>query len=84
MELKNLLIETTDGVALLTINSPRTMNALTSAVLGELECALYGLNLDASVKAVVLTGAGEKAFVAGADIKEIPVRPMPLPAAGSG
>jgi len=71
MELTNLLIETTEGVATLTINSPRTMNALNSRMLGELECALYGLNLDAAVKAVVLTGAGDKAFVAGADIKEM-------------
>jgi enoyl-CoA hydratase len=71
MEFKNLLVEITDGVALLTINSPRTLNALNSEVLGELECALYELNLGAAVKAVVLTGAGEKAFVAGADIKEM-------------
>jgi len=71
MEFKNLLVETESGVALLTINSPRTMNALNSEVLGELECALYELNLDDSVKAVILTGAGEKAFVAGADIKEM-------------
>lgn len=71
MEFKNLLIETSAGVATMTINSPRTLNALNSEVLGELECALYGLNLKASVKAVILTGAGEKAFVAGADIKEM-------------
>lgn len=71
MEFKNLLVETTDGVALLTINSPRTLNALNSELLGELECALFELNLDAAVKAVVLTGAGDKAFVAGADIKEM-------------
>jgi enoyl-CoA hydratase len=71
MTFKNLLIETADAVALLTINSPKTLNALNSEVLGELECALYGLNLDESVKVVVLTGAGEKAFVAGADIKEM-------------
>ena len=71
MESNNLLVATTDGVATLTINSPRTLNALNSEVLRELECALYELNLDDSVKAVVLTGAGEKAFVAGADIKEM-------------
>ena len=71
MEFKNLLVATVDGVATLTINSPRTLNALNSEVLGELECALYELNLDDSVKAVVITGAGEKAFVAGADIKEM-------------
>jgi len=58
-------------VATLTINSPKTLNALNSLVLGELECALYELDLDQEVKVVVLTGAGEKAFVAGADIKEM-------------
>ena len=46
MEFTNLLSETTDGVVTLTVNSPRTLNALTSAVLRELECALYELNLD--------------------------------------
>lgn len=71
MDFKNLLIEATAGVATLTINSPRTMNALNSEILGELECALYDLNLEESVKAVIITGAGEKAFVAGADIKEM-------------
>ena len=71
MEYQNLLIETDNGVALLTINSPRTLNALNSEVLGELECGLYELNLDPEVKVVILTGAGEKAFVAGADIKEM-------------
>lgn len=70
MELEQLLIEKKDGIALLTINSPKTMNALNSKVLGELECALYELERAADVKVVVLTGAG-KAFVAGADIKEM-------------
>lgn len=71
MEFKNLLIETADGVATLTVNRPQSLNALNSEVLGELECALYELNMDDGVKVVVLTGAGEKAFVAGADIKEM-------------
>lgn len=71
MEFKNLLVETVANVATLTINSPRTLNALNSEVLSELECALYELDLDESVKVVILTGAGEKAFVAGADIKEM-------------
>lgn len=71
MEYKNLLIETTEGITTLTINRPQVLNALNSEVVCELECALYGLDLDAAVKAVVLTGAGEKAFVAGADIKEM-------------
>jgi enoyl-CoA hydratase len=71
MEFKNLLIEATDGVAVLTVNRPQNLNALNSELLGELAGALHELALDASVKVVVLTGAGEKAFVAGADIKEM-------------
>jgi enoyl-CoA hydratase len=71
MEFKNLLIETTDGVATLTVNRPQALNALNSELLGELACALYQLEYDTAVKAIVLTGAGEKAFVAGADIKEM-------------
>jgi len=71
MKYTQLLIETNNGVAKLTINSPKTINALNSAVLDEIECALYELDRDDDVKVVVLTGAGEKAFVAGADIKEM-------------
>lgn len=71
MEFNNLLIETTDGITTLTINRPKVLNALNSDVVRELECALFELDLDAAVRAVVLTGAGEKAFVAGADIKEM-------------
>ncbi len=71
MEFKNLLIETADGVATLTVNRAQSLTALNTEVLGELECALYELNMDDGVKVVVLTGAGEKAFVAGADIKEM-------------
>lgn len=70
MEFEQLLIEKKAGVVLLTINSPKTMNALNGKILGELECALYELERDASVKVVILTGAG-KAFVAGADIREM-------------
>jgi enoyl-CoA hydratase len=71
MEYKNLLIETTDGVTTLTVNRPQSLNALNSEVLGELECAFYELNRDPAVKVVIVTGAGEKAFVAGADIREM-------------
>lgn len=71
MEYKNLLIETADGITTLTVNRPQVLNALNSDVVRELECALFELNLDASVRVVILTGAGEKAFVAGADIKEM-------------
>ena len=71
MDTSLLLIEKNDGIALLTINSPKTLNALNSTVLSELEGALYELDRDDAVKVVVLTGAGDKAFVAGADIKEM-------------
>lgn len=71
MEYINLLVACSEGVATLTINSPRTMNALNSSVLEELGSALEALDRDPEVKVIVLTGAGEKAFVAGADIKEM-------------
>jgi enoyl-CoA hydratase len=70
MESERLLIEKKKEVALLTLNSPKSLNALNSAMLDELECALNTLEQDGETKVVVLTGAG-KAFVAGADIKEM-------------
>jgi len=71
MEFESLMIKTTDNITTLTINRPQVLNALNSVVVQELECALYQLDVDVTVKAVVVTGAGEKAFVAGADIKEM-------------
>ena len=71
MDYKNLLIENDNGVAILTVNRPQALNSLTSEVLTELGCALYELEYDPAVKVVIVTGAGEKAFVAGADIKEM-------------
>lgn len=71
MEFKNLLLETANGIATLTVNRPKVLNALNSEVVQELECALYELELEAAVRAVVVTGAGDKAFVAGADIREM-------------
>ena len=58
-------------VALVTIDNP-PMNALSSALLAELEAEIDALDGDAAVRAIVLHGAGERAFVAGADIKEFP------------
>lgn len=71
METKHILCEINEGVALVTVNRPESLNALNSRVLSELECVLYGLEQDRGVQVVILTGAGEKAFVAGADIKEM-------------
>ena len=71
MEYKNLLLEPAAGVAKLTVNRPQSLNALNAELLTELESAFYQLERDEDVKVVVVTGAGEKAFVAGADIKEM-------------
>lgn len=58
-------------VSLLTINRPEKLNALNSAVLNELDQLFHSLRNDDKTGAVIITGAGEKAFVAGADIKEL-------------
>ena len=71
MENKNILCEIADGVALITVNRPASLNALNSEVLGELEGVLCGMEQDPAAQVVIITGAGEKAFVAGADIKEM-------------
>jgi enoyl-CoA hydratase len=63
--------ERRDAVALVTIDNP-PLNALSAALLDELEVELQALDADDDVRAIVLRGAGEKAFVAGADIKEFP------------
>lgn len=60
-----------DGVALLTINRPKVLNALNSAVLDELSSAFAQMEGDDQVGAVIITGSGSKSFVAGADIKEL-------------
>jgi enoyl-CoA hydratase/carnithine racemase len=66
------LVSMIDGaVATLTINRPKVLNALDAATLGELGEAMRGLQADASVRVVILTGSGERAFVAGADISEL-------------
>ena len=68
MSFNNLLIEIADGTAIVTINRPAALNALTAEVLEELSAAFAELAHDASVACVILTGSGAKAFVAGADI----------------
>ncbi|WP_305046065.1 enoyl-CoA hydratase-related protein [Geoalkalibacter sp.] len=68
MEFNNLLLETGEGIATLTINRPKALNALNEETLKELHCCFAGLRSDPAIKVVILTGAGDKAFVAGADI----------------
>lgn len=71
MEYKNILFERTDKIGWLKINRPDSLNALNSEVIASLGDALRDLEQDPTVKVIVITGAGEKAFVAGGDIKEM-------------
>ena len=71
MAYANLLVETNDGVAVVTVNRPDKLNALNDATVDDLDRAFAALGADASVRGVILTGSGEKAFVAGADIAEL-------------
>ena len=71
MDFQNLKLETREGVAILTVNRPDKLNALNVQTLGELEQAFGHLATAADVRGVILTGSGEKAFVAGADIAEL-------------
>ena len=68
---ENLLVARDAAVAILTINRPQVLNALNGATLDELHRAVHDLTRDSAVRAVVVTGAGEKSFVAGADIGEL-------------
>ena len=69
--MNNLLLEVENGIALLTINRPKALNALNSETLAELNTCLAELENTDDVKVVILTGSGEKSFVAGADISEM-------------
>ncbi len=71
MSYANLRVETTDGVAVVTVHRPEKLNALDDRTIEELGAAFDALAADASVRGVILTGAGDKAFVAGADIAEL-------------
>jgi len=70
MTFDNLLIERDSAVAIVTINRPKVLNALNHSTLDELRRAVLELKRDDAVRAIILTGAGEKSFVAGADINE--------------
>jgi enoyl-CoA hydratase len=66
----NILVEQKGGIQLITINRPSQLNALNKETIQELHTALDVANQDAKTGVIILTGSGEKAFVAGADIKE--------------
>jgi enoyl-CoA hydratase len=74
MSFENLLIERQESFAIVTINRPKVLNALNTRTLDELRRAILELKHDQAVRAVVLTGSGEKSFVAGADINELAVQ----------
>ena len=71
MEYANIIYEKTDGIAKITMNRPEVMNALDADTVKELSHALNQAKNDTSVRVLILTGSGEKAFIAGADINEI-------------
>lgn len=73
MPFENLLIENLGAVRRITVNRPDKLNALNAQTLGELDRAFTAAGEDASVRVVIIRGAGEKAFIAGADISELAV-----------
>ena len=70
MNFENILLSQKEALAIITINRPKKLNALNKATIEELHEAFQVLAKDSSVKVIVITGSGEKAFVAGADISE--------------
>ena len=70
MEYSKLLVEKENGIAIVKINNPQSLNALNSTILGELDTLFTELENDSSISVIILTGEG-KAFVAGADITEM-------------
>jgi enoyl-CoA hydratase len=71
MSERNLLIERRDHVAFVTFNRPKVLNALNDETLEELDSCLLDIRSNSDIRVVVFTGAGEKAFIAGADITEL-------------
>lgn len=71
--MENVLFEEKDGVMFVTINRPKALNALNSATIEELGEVIDGIEKRKDIKVVIVTGSGEKAFVAGADIAEMHV-----------
>jgi enoyl-CoA hydratase len=70
MAYENILFEKKDGIGVITINRPKVLNALNVATMDELRRAVLEVRHDDSIGVMIVTGSGEKAFVAGADIRE--------------
>jgi enoyl-CoA hydratase len=75
MAYENILVERKENYAVVTLNRPQVLNALNQALMTELDAAFDELAADEVIRAVVLTGAGERAFAAGADIGEFNALP---------
>tara|TARA_R110002049_G_scaffold14886_2_gene61930 strand:- start:6133 stop:6909 length:777 start_codon:yes stop_codon:yes gene_type:complete len=70
MKFDNILVTQEGAIAIVTINRPKKLNALNKATIAELHTALKALEKDKKAKVIIVTGSGDKAFVAGADISE--------------
>lgn len=71
MDYESILVTSDEAIATITFNRPKALNALNAALLQELSHAVDAIKANPEIRVLVLTGAGEKAFVAGADIKEL-------------
>src|SRR3979411_372776 len=71
MNYENILLEKKNAIAYVTVNRPKVLNALSLATMEELGVAFQEIKNDSSIRVAILTGGGEKAFVAGADIGEL-------------
>ena len=74
MAFENILLERDEATAIVTINRPKVLNALNTPTLDDLRRAILEIKQDEGVRVVIVTGAGEKSFVAGADINELAVQ----------
>ena len=79
-EFENILIERDGAIGIITLNRPKVLNALNAALLNDVSTALDDLERDRDIRAIIITGSGEKAFAAGADIGELNA----LESAGAG
>ena len=71
MNYQNIVFEKKDRIAYVTVNRPKVLNALNMATMEELRMAFTEIKNEAAIRAAILTGSGEKAFIAGADIAEL-------------
>jgi enoyl-CoA hydratase len=71
MAFENIIFDVAQGIATITFNRPNALNALSGKLLDELSAALDEIEADEAIRVLILTGAGEKSFVAGADITEL-------------